>query len=76
MTPTDSMIFATLTLPSKKLWNCFAVSHSSMTTSSPSPATKVWWMSPPALVSSEISPRSAALDYKPTMAFSMSATGK
>jgi hypothetical protein len=41
VTPTSSVTFWTLGLPSKKLWNCSAVSHSSMTTSSPSPATKV-----------------------------------
>ena len=60
----------------EKAWNFSAVSHSSMTTSSPSPATKVWWMIPAPFVSSVISSRSAALACKAATAFSMSATGK
>jgi hypothetical protein len=40
VTPASSVIFATLRLPSKKFWNFSAVSHSSMTTSSPSPDTE------------------------------------
>ena len=40
--PMEVITCATLGFPSKKLWNCSAVSHSSMTTSSPSPETNRW----------------------------------